>query len=151
MGNYFVDPSPQGLPSGEETWQRHIPHIRNATCSGRPYLWILIRKTNDASLRFAGIHGFYPKPIECKAKTANNEKATQAGLVVAFDVIKKAKLTSVVYKEEKLARAEAAWQKFLVHLKVRNSDELNRRELRYRVQRAGRSRSALAMTEGARR
>lgn len=36
-------------------------------------LWILVRRTNSASLKFIGLPGFVPKPIECKAKTADKD------------------------------------------------------------------------------
>src|SRR6185503_179107 len=43
-------------------------------------VWILVRETNRCSLRFIGRSGFEPKPIECKAKTADH--GALAGLVV---------------------------------------------------------------------
>ncbi|MBK8977030.1 MAG: hypothetical protein IPM29_14035 [Planctomycetes bacterium] len=43
-------------------------------------VWILVRETNEASLRWIGEPGFTPKPIDCKAKTA--DIGPLAGLVV---------------------------------------------------------------------
>ena len=47
-------------------------------------LWILVRRTNPASLRYIGLPGYLPKPIDCKAKTAdlNQGRYRVAGLVV---------------------------------------------------------------------
>lgn len=33
--------------------------------------WILVRRTNKASLDYVGVEGYVPKRIDCKAKTAN--------------------------------------------------------------------------------
>lgn len=45
------------------------------------HVWILVRGTNKASLKFIGRKGFLPKPVECKAKTAD-QGGEKAGLVV---------------------------------------------------------------------
>jgi hypothetical protein len=54
-------------------------------------LWILVRQTNPESLKYIGVPGFRPKPINCKAKTASRNFQTPsapngvyelAGLVV---------------------------------------------------------------------
>ncbi|MCC6512079.1 MAG: hypothetical protein IT423_23480 [Pirellulaceae bacterium] len=47
-------------------------------------LWILVRRTNPASLEYIGRVGYTPKPIDCKAKTAdlNVGLCNSAGLVV---------------------------------------------------------------------
>jgi hypothetical protein len=47
-------------------------------------VWILVRRTNRASLEYVGKPGFVPKPINCKAKTADNDLGAQklAGLVI---------------------------------------------------------------------
>jgi len=47
-------------------------------------LWILVRRTNPASLKYIGMNGYVPKPIHCKAKTADQDvgSAKLAGLVV---------------------------------------------------------------------
>jgi hypothetical protein len=46
--------------------------------------WILVRRTNPASLEYIGKPGFVPKPINCKAKTADHDLGTDklAGLVI---------------------------------------------------------------------
>lgn len=46
--------------------------------------WILVRRTNVASLAYIGKDGYTPKPFECKAKTADYNSGTYqtAGLVV---------------------------------------------------------------------
>lgn len=47
-------------------------------------LWILVRRTNPASLQYIGRPGYTPKPIDCKAKTADRNvgQCQSAGLVV---------------------------------------------------------------------
>lgn len=47
-------------------------------------MWILVRRTNRASLHYIGKPGFVPKPINCKAKTADADigKYKLAGLVI---------------------------------------------------------------------
>jgi hypothetical protein len=66
--------------------------------------WILVRRTNPASLEYIGRSGFAPKRIDCKPKTADfNSGAVQtAGLVVdptihpnAFSAVKKARAVSI--------------------------------------------------------
>ena len=47
-------------------------------------VWILVRRTNPASLAYVGKPGYVPKRIDCKAKTADQDVAPYklAGLVV---------------------------------------------------------------------
>jgi hypothetical protein len=47
-------------------------------------VWILVRRTNRAALEYIGRPGFYPKPIDCKAKTADEDigRYKLAGLVI---------------------------------------------------------------------
>lgn len=54
-----------------------------AQASKQLKLWILVRITNKESLKYIGQNGFVPKPIECKAKTADIDlpQAQLAGLV----------------------------------------------------------------------
>lgn len=48
-------------------------------------LWILVRVTNEASLKYIGSSGYAPKRIDCKAKTAKRDVDGKklAGLVVS--------------------------------------------------------------------
>jgi hypothetical protein len=52
--------------------------------AGHFQVWILVRRTNRASLEYIGKPGFVPKPINCKAKTADQNfgRYTLAGLVI---------------------------------------------------------------------
>ena len=65
----------------------HIDIFKDATTKAnyqRDYVaCILVRDTNVASLKFIGLSGFRPKPIECKAKTANAPAHRFSGLVVS--------------------------------------------------------------------
>jgi len=47
-------------------------------------VWILVRRTNVASLQYIGQPGYIPKRIDCKAKTADKDVPPYklAGLVV---------------------------------------------------------------------
>ena len=47
----------------------------------RTGFWILVRGTNENSFRYIGEVGFVPKPLTCKAKTA--DAGEQAGLVIS--------------------------------------------------------------------
>ena len=52
--------------------------------AARFQVWILVRRTNPASFEYIGKPGFVPKPINCKAKTADNDlgRYKLAGLVI---------------------------------------------------------------------
>ena len=67
--------------------------------------WILVRRTNRASLEYIGRPGYSPKRIDCKAKTADLDVPPYklAGLVVDFNVQPKA------FKPEKLQKARHFW------------------------------------------
>jgi hypothetical protein len=57
-------------------------------------VYILVRRTNPASLKYVGAKGYTPKLIDCKAKTADNDVLAKgkwrktAGLVIDCDVLK---------------------------------------------------------------
>lgn len=55
-----------------------------ADAAQRFNVWILVRRTNPASLKYIGRGGYTPKPIDCKAKTADSDVQHYqlAGLVV---------------------------------------------------------------------
>lgn len=69
-------------------------------------LWILVRKTNEKSLDYVGRFGFTPKPIDCKAKTADMGPA--AGLVVDAEIHKTA------FRAKKAEEAIDIWRDFRV-------------------------------------
>jgi hypothetical protein len=48
-------------------------------------VWILVRRTKPAALAYIGLAGYAPKPIHCKAKTADSDLAPHklAGLVTS--------------------------------------------------------------------
>ena len=68
-------------------------------------IWILVRRTNRASLEYVGRPGYTPKRIDCKAKTADIDIAPYrlAGLVVDPGIHPKA------FKPGKAAKAAACW------------------------------------------
>src|SRR5688572_16011353 len=55
-----------------------------AACAVALRHWILVRRTNPESLKYIGVDGFAPKPIDCKPKTA--DKGKFAGLVVSPEI-----------------------------------------------------------------
>jgi hypothetical protein len=71
-------------------------------------VWILVRGTNTASLPYIGRPGYYPKPIDCKAKTADRDLGQYrlAGLVADPNQHPKA------FGPGKLPKAVAIWDKF---------------------------------------
>ncbi len=68
-------------------------------------VWILVRRTNRASLDYIGKPGYTPKRIDCKAKTADIDRPPYklAGLVVD------ASLHSKAFKPDKTQKAKDAW------------------------------------------
>jgi hypothetical protein len=76
-----------------------------AACAIDKGLWILVRRTNPASLDYIGKPGFVPKPIDCKPKTADFGKF--AGLVVSPEIVQKA------FSPTKEPEAAKCWKKFL--------------------------------------
>jgi hypothetical protein len=71
-------------------------------------VWILVRRTNPASLKYIGQPGYTPKRIDCKAKTADADKGSflLAGLVVdpTLDA-----LHEQAFKPEKLSKVKEFW------------------------------------------
>ena len=77
-----------------------------AQVAGQMKVWILVRGTNKASLQFIGKPGYWPKPVECKAKTAD-QGGVKAGLVVSPIVDKHA------FSERRAKKAKDAWDEFM--------------------------------------
>ena len=71
-------------------------------------LWILVRRTNPASLKYIGKPGYTPKPIDCKAKTADSDEGSceLAGLVTSPELHPRA------FRPDKLTKAKGAWEEF---------------------------------------
>ena len=69
-------------------------------------VWILVRRTNPASLEYIGKPGFVPKPIHCKAKTADENlgRYRLAGLVI--DPTGR----EAAFKPERFADAVKCWK-----------------------------------------
>ncbi len=70
-------------------------------------VWILVRGTNKASLKYVGQPGFAPKPVDCKPKTADTGGVSLAGLVVDPTVAPEA-----FSQGEKRTTALETWKKF---------------------------------------
>ena len=69
-------------------------------------VWILVRRTNVASLRYIGKPGYTPKRIDCKAKTADLDSKgySLAGLVVSPEIHPNC------FKPGKVQKAKDAWE-----------------------------------------
>ncbi|MGA2096671.1 MAG: hypothetical protein ABSH39_10265 [Candidatus Acidiferrum sp.] len=69
-------------------------------------VWILVRRTNVASLKYIGKPGYTPKRIDCKAKTADLDEVNWklAGLVVSPIVHPKS------FMPTKVKKAKEAWE-----------------------------------------
>ena len=86
---------------------KHIEAFQRA--AGHFKVWILVRRGNPFSLEWIGKPGYIPKPLDCKAKTAdkNVEAIQSAGLVVS------PKLLPAAFSPDKLHSALEEWPKFL--------------------------------------
>jgi len=51
-----------------------------AEAAQRFQVWLLVRETNRASWKYIGIPNYFPKPITCKAKTADLDAFASAGV-----------------------------------------------------------------------
>jgi hypothetical protein len=71
-------------------------------------VWILVRRTKPAALAYVGLAGYVPKPINCKAKTADADQGAHrvAGLVTSPKVHPRA------FNAAKLADTERLWDDF---------------------------------------
>lgn len=70
-------------------------------------VWILVRGTKEASCKHIGKNGFWPKRLDCKAKTADIDVGgyLTAGLVVSYE------LHPTAFTSGKVSAA-AEWEKF---------------------------------------
>lgn len=78
--------------------------------------WILVRHTNAASLQYVGMSGYVPKPIHCKAKTADIATHPLVGLVVDPTTEPQA------FSDKRLPEALKSWEDFLPELRQPNSE-----------------------------
>jgi hypothetical protein len=71
--------------------------------------WILVRQTNPKSLQYIGRTGYTPKPLECKAKTADADvgRYHTAGLVIDPRVHQVG-----AFREGKYESALTCWKQF---------------------------------------
>lgn len=71
-------------------------------------VWILVRRTKPAALAYIGLAGYVPKPIDCKAKTADTDRGAYrvAGLVTS------PKVHPLAFNPAKFAETELFWNDF---------------------------------------
>ncbi len=94
------------------------PQDRKTFCDAAHDLqfWILVRRTNPASLKYIGQAKYVPKPIDCKAKTADKDGKSSklAGLVADPTLCPEA------FGALKLTKAKDIWSKFVVEQRIGN-------------------------------
>src|SRR5687767_3759192 len=98
--------------------------------AGKLQLWILVRRTNPESLKYIGVAGYTPKPLDCKPKTADVDCGgfTLAGLVVDPT------LHGQSFKSpDKRADAEKYWREFRAKLGADYQVEGDRRSKHFGV------------------
>lgn len=69
-------------------------------------VWILVRRGNAESLQWVGKDGYVPKPLDCKAKTADRPDTGCSGLVASPE------LKADAFLPLKLKKAKEEWAKF---------------------------------------
>ncbi len=63
-----------------------ITEFRDAAKAKQFRVWILFRASNPAGKQYIGVHGYVPKRIDCKAKTADQDVTLPGGLVVNLEI-----------------------------------------------------------------
>src|SRR4051812_20005553 len=87
-----------------------VPHFQRAASHFR--VWILVRDTNLASLEYIDLakagQNYFPKPIDCKPKTADRSPSSRkhAGLVVDPEA------SAASFTDSKLEKALEEWKKW---------------------------------------
>lgn len=83
-------------------------------------VWILVRRGNPESLQWIGKDGYVPKPLDCKAKTADRPGTDCAGLVT--DPIRRPD----AFLSDKLKKARDEWTKFEKQIYIFDRENLQR-------------------------
>ena len=97
-----------------------------AEAASKFYVWLVVRQTNEKSWKYVGLSRYFPKPITCKAKTADLDALpapgmprphyTTAGLVVDPNTHKN------IFLGDKVASAHELWNEFKIkQLDVKDS------------------------------
>jgi len=89
---------------------KHVVAFQRAAAKFK--VWILVRRGNPESLQWIGKDGYMPKPLDCKAKTADRPGTDCAGLVA--DPIRRPD----AFLSGKLNKARNEWAKFEKQLYV---------------------------------
>jgi hypothetical protein len=90
---------------------KHVVAFQRAAAKFK--VWILVRRGNPQSLQWIGKDGYVPKPLDCKAKTANNPNSDCVGLVADPSPEYNAFVPG-----QKLQDALEIWQKFKKQLYI---------------------------------
>src|SRR5437868_4514004 len=92
-------------------------------------LWILVRATNPYSLPYVGDLNCYPKPIDCKAKTAQNNQPRKDGN--GSCELRGLVVSPIIHPGafEDLAKATSFWTQLTAHC----TDDLRSGKGRYKL------------------
>jgi hypothetical protein len=109
------------LPVYSYMLAKHVEAFKRAAAFFK--VWILVRRGNKESHQWIGKKGYMPKPLDCKAKTADLDfqQWKTAGLVVSPDHVR------LAFSPEKLTSALKEWPGFAQHLYLfdRNNPQAN--------------------------
>lgn len=87
-------------PQHVQAFQRAAAHFK---------VWILVRRGNAESLKWIGKDGYIPKPLDCKAKTAEKD----VGMWMCAGLVASPELLPAAFSDKKLAEAKKEWPGFL--------------------------------------
>jgi hypothetical protein len=90
-------------------------------------LWILVRDTNPASLKYITRPGYAPKPINCKAKTAK----VDVGVYRTAGLVTSPRLQPQAFPPEKLRSTTNYWDDMMFHKPRGYRLDENRRSIHY--------------------
>lgn len=91
------------------------------------HVWLVVRQTNPASWKYIGLSGCFPKPITCKAKTADTDALSEAGMPRGrYDtagLVVDPTVHKHIFRGDKAIKARDLWKDFKSeHLAVKGTD-----------------------------
>lgn len=89
--------------------------------------WLLVRRTNRDSLPYIGLPGYTPKPIDCKAKTADKN----VGSYVPAGLVADPTIHPLAFEGEKAHKAARIWTEMKAHFGSKYSVETNTKHKHY--------------------
>jgi hypothetical protein len=88
-------------------------------------LWMLVRYTNPDSLKYVGLQDYYPKPIDCKPKTAELDVARKdgKGKYELRGLLVDPTLHPGAFGQKKLDKTKALWASFAEHFDLKSGTD----------------------------